>query len=809
MDGYVTIGTELDTSGLEKKLDQIVSLMEKKGEEAANKATQKMSKALILGTSVMTNVVGKVMNAVGNSLSGAISRVDVLNNFPNVMSNLGISSKDAGESIDYLSEKLIGLPTTLDEGTSAVQRLTSANGNVKASTEMFLAMNNAILAGGASAQLQSAAIEQLSQAYAKGKPDMQDWRTMIQAMPAQLTQAAKAMGYIDANALGEALRSGSVSMNEFMATLVKLNKEGIDGFASFEEQAKDGTQGIATSIKNLKTSIVRAVAEVLQTIGQANIASFFQSITIAIKNLIPYIAAFVKSFMVAFSTIVSVIGKIGKFFGNIFGSKGKKDNIQIATSYEGIASAIGDVGSVADETTGSAKKLKKELAGLQGFDEMNILQAPSDTASAGGGTGAGGIGDIGDLGALGDINFDNVGKGMKNLKSNVDEVTASIWGLIGAATVFKTLKWLDKIGAISMSFGEIARVSIGIGIAIAGVVLIIQGLIDYLNDPSWENFGKIIIGIGLTIAGIAIAFGAWPIAIAGAFVAIIGIVIKYWDEIKAFFQKGIDWLAGKSDWVHETFGDTIGNIYDTFVKFLQNVLDGFDQMFSGAKEFLDGIIDFVKGVFSGNWEQAWEGIKKMFSGALNAMIGTLRVIFGGIITIVVEIWNSMINNIKGIWNGLISFIKGAINTIGKFFSDLGRNAGEAVAGAFKGVINAVLATIEYILNTPIKAINALIKAVNTLPGVNLGRLSTFKLPRLAQGGIVNNPGPGVMMGGYVAGERGPEAVIPLDDETMNRLGLAIARNMSINNDNKIYLNARQIARQMNITNAESDFAFNR
>ena len=51
-----------------------------------------------------------------------------------------------------------------------------------------------------------------------------------------------------------------------------------------------------------------------------------------------------------------------------------------------------------------------------------------------------------------------------------------------------------------------------------------------------------------------------------------------------------------------------------------------------------------------------------------------------------------------------------------------------------------------------------------------------------------------------SGERGSEAVLPLDDFTMDRLGMAIARHMSINNDNKIYLNARQIARQMNITN---------
>ena len=88
---------------------------------------------------------------------------------------------------------------------------------------------------------------------------------------------------------------------------------------------------------------------------------------------------------------------------------------------------------------------------------------------------------------------------------------------------------------------------------------------------------------------------------------------------------------------------------------------------------------------------------------------------------------------------------------------------DVVVGVFKTVINFVLWKIEETLNTPIKTINSLIGIINKVPGINLGKLPTFKLPRLAKGGIVNNPGKGVNMGSYVAGEKGPEAIVPLQN----------------------------------------------
>lgn len=201
-------------------------------------------------------------------MDGAISRLDTMNNFPNVMSNLGIGVEESKEAIKDLSERLKGIPTTLDSAALSVERFTSKNGDVKKSVEIFTAINNALLAGGASSEIQASALEQLSQAYAKGKPDMVEWRSIQTAMPAQLKQVAEAMG-MTTDELGEGLRKGGVEMDDFIETMIRLNKEGTGQFQSFEKQAKNATGGIKTSITNAKTAITRGVANIIDTIDKA------------------------------------------------------------------------------------------------------------------------------------------------------------------------------------------------------------------------------------------------------------------------------------------------------------------------------------------------------------------------------------------------------------------------------------------------------------------------------------------------------------------------------------------------------------
>ena len=86
---------------------------------------------------------------------------------------------------------------------------------------------------------------------------------------------------------------------------------------------------------------------------------------------------------------------------------------------------------------------------------------------------------------------------------------------------------------------------------------------------------------------------------------------------------------------------------------------------------------------------------------------------------------------------------------------------------------------------------------------------TINLPKMAKGGILNNPGRGVPVGGAIAGERGKEFYMPLQDEQMlNMVGEAIGRYVTINLTNTIKMNARQIAKETKRVSAENDFATN-
>ena len=289
-----------------------------------------LTKANAVGD-LISKGISKAMGAVSSSIDAAISRVDTMNNFPRIMENMGVGADAANAAISKLSKGIDGLPTALDTAVMGVERFTSKNGDVDKSADYFLALNDAILAGGASSELQASAVEQLSQSYAKGKMDMMEWRSLQQAMPAQINQIAKAMGK-SADELGEGLRDGSISMDEFMDKIVELDKEGGEGFASFAEQAKTATGGIGTALTNVQNRVTKAVGSIIDSIGAENIAGAINSFSSHIADFAKPIIAFVdafkgnfnfSAFMAELSPFGSVLESIGAKVMELAGNLGE------------------------------------------------------------------------------------------------------------------------------------------------------------------------------------------------------------------------------------------------------------------------------------------------------------------------------------------------------------------------------------------------------------------------------------------------------------------------------------------------------
>lgn len=329
--GEATIKLNFDGKSLEASMDKTQKTVEEKGGELGKAGGQKASAMWGIGIGAIAGitqaVITQALDLITSGIDSAIKRVDTMNNFPRVMENLGISAEKSDKVIKDLGERLKGLPTTLDAAALSVQRFTSANDNIEKSEEYFLALNNALLAGGASMDIQQTALEQLSQAYAKGKPDMMEWRSLMTAMPAQLKQVAKAMNYVSTDELGEALRSGEVSMDKFMDTMVMMNKKGAKGYKSFEAQAKSATGGIQTAQANLGTAIARGWANILNTIGSKKMTAAIAKVGEILEGILNKVAEILakissnQAVMQALSTILTIIGgllaAIGWTIGNV------------------------------------------------------------------------------------------------------------------------------------------------------------------------------------------------------------------------------------------------------------------------------------------------------------------------------------------------------------------------------------------------------------------------------------------------------------------------------------------------------------
>ena len=377
---------------------------------------------------------------------------------------------------------------------------------------------------------------------------------------------------------------------------------------------------------------------------------------------------------------------------------------------------------------GSVKKAKELQKTLAGFDEMNVLQDNGDVGSGGGGGGV----SLPSFPSMEDV---PIPSWLQWIVDNKDLIIAALSGIAAGIIAMNLSDLAVKLGLVKNGLKAIQ--GLGIGVIVAGVVMLVQDIIDMIQDPSWQNFVAILGDIATVIGGIMLVMGNWW----GLLVVLVGLAVKLiaenWDAIK------------------EILGKIGGWIYDHIIK---------------------PVGDFFKGL--------WDRIKT-------------------------DVANS-IETVKSRFNSLISFFTGLISKLTGLFRTIGTTVGNVISGAFKGVVNGVLSAIENILNFPINSINGLIGVINKVPGINLGYLSTFNLPRLAKGGILNQPGRGVNVGGAIAGEAGKEFYMPLENEQMlSMVGEAIGRYITINANITNTMNGRVISRELQKIQNRDNFLYNR
>lgn len=320
-DALSTAGSSAGTS-VGERIGQNISRGIKRGESTVKRS------ALVMGAAMgaFSSIAQRAMDVLQEHIGSAVNRLDTLKNYPRVMQSLGFSSQEASNSINKMSDRLQTLPTRLDDMTNTVKGIAVITKDLDLATDAGLALNDMLLASGSNQMICNAAMEQFRQMLSKGKPDMQDWKSLMQAMPGQIDQLAKSMlgANATANDLYEALGGGgkkaTISMDQLLHAMVKLDKNGGGSLTSFQAQAAEATGGINTSMSNLSNAFTKGLTSIMDAIGQKNIAGFLNSLKAAVDFTFRGIADVVKFVAPVFSTLAQSIAAGAASFGLLLGA---------------------------------------------------------------------------------------------------------------------------------------------------------------------------------------------------------------------------------------------------------------------------------------------------------------------------------------------------------------------------------------------------------------------------------------------------------------------------------------------------------
>lgn len=375
---YIRIAPQMD--GIQSSISRkLAGLGSESGTSFSNGFSLKAAGLVGTVAGLAAKAADTAMTAIKNSIDGAIKRVDTLNTFPKIMKNLGFETEESSSAVQKLSDRIEGLPTTLDEIVSYTQRLASTTGNLNEgmynATNLAIAFNDAALAGGKGQFEANRAFEQFTQVISRGRPSMQDWKIMMEVMPGQLKQLAKYMGQnneslqdyakaakktvdqLDGMDLYEWIsenknENAKARLGELQKALIDLDNKGGAGITSFKDQVGDATHTIGTAMRLIPVRITKALAQVISAFDTKKIYTLIDQFSSSFKRvgdwIVKYVVPPIKQYLIpALKSLIGMVGKIANFIAT---------NDALSKSLVGLFTAI-----VAFKTIGSVASLVKSF----------------------------------------------------------------------------------------------------------------------------------------------------------------------------------------------------------------------------------------------------------------------------------------------------------------------------------------------------------------------------------------------------------------------------------------------------------------
>lgn len=263
-----------------------------------------------------------------------------------------------------------------------------------------------------------------------------------------------------------------------------------------------------------------------------------------------------------------------------------------------------------------------------------------------------------------DVANNNLNGQLTVLKSTLESIMITVGNKLTPVVkkvVDKLQEWGDKLKGLDDSQVETI-------VKIAGVVAAVGPLLLGLGKTI-TVVGKVVKTVRTVRTAIStfstVLSAANPtvlivVAAVAALAAVAIVVYKNWDKIKPLFEKCGAAIKKFGDWCK----NTMGKIRDWFSQTWSKIKNGINEAhrklrestgvigavytnihnkISAIKQTFQGVIQFIKGVFTGNWKAAWQGVVNIFSG----------------------IWNNLKSVVKAPLNGVIGVVNSAIRAINK------------------------------------------------------------------------------------------------------------------------------------------------
>ncbi|VPR14062.1 TMP repeat family [Streptococcus pneumoniae] len=426
------------------------------------------------------------------------------------------------------------------------------------------------------------------------------------------------------------------------------------------------------------------------------------------NSMLPIINAIMPVLNSFAMVLKNVTAKLAEFIALMFNKK--------ATVKDGVGGAVGDMGNAMKDAAGgagdladavddagdsaggladnlgdsakNAKKAAKELLGLLGFDEINILQKPKDDDAGGsGGGGKGGKGKGGGGGPFKDILpeveltdmdnkfksiFDGLGdklkglfdlfkkgfdaafrpEGIKRIKTALDQIAKTMGEIATDPRVVNAFnRMAEKIAyALGQVTGSITTIGLGIGVFLAEsianglgrqkerIIRALVALFDNVGNLS-EAVGNIAQDFSSAFYDVITSTGAVRIgsAIVSTLLSLTSTIVEVGSKLAGSLFKGFEKVvvtsAPKTSSVFQSLLDTVAPVFESIERSVNKFGDGLSRVYdehvvpaiNSIANAFNGLIDIIQIL----WENSWQPFAEFLSGVFGVSIEGISDLLGG------------------------------------------------------------------------------------------------------------------------------------------------------------------------------------